>query len=86
MLVAQSVSGLADECALVAGPFDMNRSRAIAGVARRIGDYQGLAGLPHGFAAAFTMAPPQAKTGNASDIFFARIGTGQLPRRPGHRR
>jgi hypothetical protein len=69
----------------LAGPFDMNRAQAVEGAGRRIGDYQSLAGLPHGFAAAFTEAPPPAKIG-ASDVFFARVGTGRRPRRPGHRR
>jgi hypothetical protein len=69
----------------LAGPFDMNRAQALEGVARRIGDYQSLAGLPHGFAAAFTQAPPRAKIG-ASDIFFAHLRTGHRPRRPGHQR
>jgi hypothetical protein len=69
----------------LAGPFDMNRAQAVEGAGRRIGDYQSLAGLPHGFAAAFVQAPPRAKIG-ASDVFFARVGTGHRPRRPGHRR
>jgi hypothetical protein len=69
----------------LAGPFDMNRAQAIEGAGRRIGDYQSLAGLPHGFAAAFTQAPPRAKIG-ASDVFFAHVRTGRRPRRPGHRR
>jgi hypothetical protein len=69
----------------LAGPFDMNSAQAVEGVGRRIGDYQGLAGLPHGFAAAFTQAPPRAKIG-ASDVFFAHVRTGHRPRRPGHRR
>jgi hypothetical protein len=69
----------------LAGPFDLNRAQVVEGVGRRIGDYQGLAGLPHGFAAAFTQAPPPAKIG-ASDVFFARVGTGHRPGRPGHRR
>jgi BNR repeat-like domain len=59
----------------LAGPFDMNRAQAVEGSGRRIGDYQTLAGLPHGFAAAFVQAPPQAKIG-ASDIFFADVRTG----------
>jgi hypothetical protein len=59
----------------LAGPFDMNRAQAIEGIGRRIGDYQSLAGLPHGFAAIFAQAPPQAKVG-ASDVFFARVRTG----------
>jgi hypothetical protein len=69
----------------LAGPFDMNRAQAVEGAARRIGDYQDLAGLPHGFAAAFVQARPRAKIG-ASDVFFARVRTGQRPRRPGHGR
>ena len=35
-----------------------------------LGDYFGLAGLPHGFAAAFTMAKPRSRHGR-TDIFFA---------------
>jgi hypothetical protein len=64
----------------LAGPFDVNRAQAIEGVERRIGDYQSLAGLPHGFVAAFTQAAPQAKIG-ASDVFFADVRTGNRPRR-----
>jgi hypothetical protein len=64
----------------LAGPFDMNRTQAVEGVARRIGDYQSLAGLPHDFVAAFTQGPPQAKIG-ASDVFFAKVRTGHRPRR-----
>jgi Neuraminidase (sialidase) len=70
----------------LAGPFDMNRSQPLEGVGRRgVGDYQSLAGLPHGFAAVFAQAPPQAKIG-ASDVFFADLETGPRPQRPGHRR
>jgi hypothetical protein len=69
----------------LAGPFDMNRAQAVEGAGRRIGDYHSLAGLPHGFAAAFVQAPPRAKIG-ASDVFFAHVRTGHRPRRPGHRR
>jgi hypothetical protein len=58
----------------------MNRTQAIEGAERRIGDYQSLAGLAHGFVAAFTQAPPQATIG-ASDIFFADLRTGRRPRR-----
>jgi hypothetical protein len=63
----------------LAGPFDMNRAQAVEGSGRRIGDYQSLAGLPHGFVAAFTQAPPQAKIG-ASDVFFADVRTGNRQR------
>ena len=41
----------------------------------RVGEYQGLAGLRHGFAAVFTLRAPQAKNG-PTDIFSARIGPG----------
>jgi hypothetical protein len=64
----------------LAGPFDINRAQDVGSGALRIGDYQSLAGLPHGFVAAFTQAPPQAKIG-ASDIFFADVRTGRPPRR-----
>jgi hypothetical protein len=57
----------------------MYRAQAVEGSGRRIGDYQSLAGLPHGFVAAFTQALPQAKIG-ASDVFFADVGTGHRPR------
>jgi hypothetical protein len=40
-----------------------------------VGEYQGLAGLRRGFAAAFTLASPQAQNG-PTDIFFAQIGPG----------
>jgi hypothetical protein len=64
----------------LAGPFDINRAQDTGGGALRIGDYQSLAGLPHGFVAAFTQAPPQAKIG-ASNIFFAHVRTARPPRR-----
>ena len=54
----------------VAGPTDL-RSAPIA-TFNRFGEYQGLAALPAGFAAIFTLAAPQAKDG-PTDIFFARI-------------
>jgi hypothetical protein len=57
----------------------MYRAQAVEGSGRRIGDYQSLAGLPHGFVAAFTQALPQAKI-SASDVFFADVGTGHRPR------
>jgi hypothetical protein len=62
------------------GPFDMSRARALEGAGRRIGDYQGLAGLPHGFVAAFTQAPPQAKIA-AFDVFLADVRPGTRPGR-----
>jgi hypothetical protein len=58
----------------VAGPTDI---RTGAGAHQnRFGEYQGLAGLRKGFAAAFGLASPQAKNG-PTDIFFARIGPGK---------
>jgi hypothetical protein len=58
----------------LAGPFDFRSApfRKIPGGGRFVGDYHGLAGLPHGFAAAFAMAAPQATSG-ATDIFFAQF-------------
>jgi hypothetical protein len=53
----------------LAGPFDLRTSWRTG---RPLGVYQGLAGLPHGFAATFTQAKPQAKRGS-TDVFFARI-------------
>jgi hypothetical protein len=57
----------------VAGPTDLRTAAAAAQT--RFGEYQGLAGLPTGFAAVFGLASPQAKDG-PTDIFFARIGPG----------
>jgi hypothetical protein len=57
----------------VAGPTDIRTGLPPA--QNRFGEYQGLAGLRRGFAAAFTLAAPQAKDGQ-TDIFFARIGPG----------
>jgi hypothetical protein len=60
----------------VAGPTDLRTAPLPAH--NFVGEYQGLAGLPrgHGFAAAFTLAAPQARNG-PTDIFFARIGPGR---------
>jgi hypothetical protein len=57
----------------VAGPTDLRTSPLIA--QNYVGEYQGLSGLRNGFAAAFTLAAPQAQDG-LTDIFFARIGPG----------
>jgi hypothetical protein len=52
----------------VAGPFDFRRAPGA-----RLGEYQGLAALGRrSFAAAFTQARPQARSG-PTDIFFARM-------------
>ncbi len=66
----------------LAGPYDMltappTSSTSVAG--RFVGDYQGLVGLPTGFAALFAQAKPQARTG-PSDVFFARVHLGPLPK------
>ena len=57
----------------VAGPTDLRTAPLQAH--NYVGEYQGLAGLPGEFAAAFTLAAPQAKYG-PTDIFFAEIGPG----------
>ena len=57
----------------VAGPTDLRTAPLPAHRLQRLGEYQGLAGLRRGFAAAFTLASPQAQNG-PTDIFFARIG------------
>jgi hypothetical protein len=56
----------------VAGSTDLRNGPLVN---NRVGEYQGLAGLRRGFAAAFTLRAPQANDG-PSDIFFARIGPG----------
>jgi len=53
----------------LAGPFDLRTSRRIG---RPVGVYQGLAGLPHGFAASFIQARPRARHGK-EDVFFAKV-------------
>ena len=53
----------------LAGPFDL---RSSSRVGRPLGVYEGLAGLPHGFAATFIQARPRARNGT-EDVFFARI-------------
>jgi hypothetical protein len=55
----------------VAGPTDLRTAPLPAH--NYVGEYQGLAGLRRGFAAAFTLAAPQAQDG-PTDIFFTRIG------------
>ena len=60
------------------GPFNLASSPNIGGKLF-LGDYFGLTGLPHGFAAAFPIAKPKAIAG-PTDIFFAHVSV----RRPGH--
>jgi hypothetical protein len=57
----------------LAGPTDIRTGAPPA--QNRFGEYQGLAGLRKGFAAAFGLGAPQAQNG-PTDIFFARIGPG----------
>jgi hypothetical protein len=57
----------------VAGPTDLRTAPLPAH--NFVGEYQGLAGLGRGFAAAFTLPAPQAKDG-PTDIFFAQIKPG----------
>ena len=59
----------------VACPTDLNTAPLPAH--NFVGEYQGLAGLRRGFAAAFTLAAPQAKDGR-TDIFFAGIKPGLI--------
>lgn len=58
----------------VAGPTDLRTAAPDA--LNRFGEYQGLAGLPTGFAAIFGLATPQARNGS-TDIFFAHIAPGR---------
>ena len=57
----------------VAGPTNLRTAAPPA--QNRFGEYQGLAGLPKGFAASFGLSAPQAING-PTDIFFAEIGPG----------
>ena len=60
----------------LAWPFDLRTAPN-----NRLGEYQGLAGLRHGFAAVFTMSRPAAEDG-PSDVFVALAGTrGRGPER-----
>ncbi|MFI5712952.1 sialidase family protein [Kribbella sp. NPDC051620] len=58
----------------VAGPTDLRTAAPDA--LNRFGEYQGLAGLPTGFAAIFGLSTPQARNG-PTDIFFAHIAPGR---------
>jgi hypothetical protein len=53
----------------LAGPFDVHTAR-LSDRGDFVGDYQGLAGLPRSFAAAFVLARPLAERG-PTDVFFA---------------
>jgi hypothetical protein len=56
----------------VAGPFNLLTAGRNA-LCCRLGDYEGIARLPHGLAAAFSMAKPIAR--NVIDVYFTRITT-----------
>lgn len=58
----------------VAGPFDLLTAPATGSAGVKgifVGDYQGMHGLPHGFAATFSVSGPLAQKG-PSDTFFMR--------------
>jgi hypothetical protein len=57
----------------VAGPFNLLTAGSKARPCWYPGDYEGIARLPHGLAAAFSMAKPIAR--NAVDVYFTRITT-----------
>lgn len=62
-------------------PFDMRgaMNKLEPSVGLWLGDYHGLDGLPHGFAAAFGLAAPHAVHG-ANDVFFTRVPAPPDPR------
>lgn len=57
----------------VAGPFNLLTALSASRSGALLGDYIGLARLPHGFAAAFSMSKPFAR--HVIDMFFTRITT-----------
>jgi hypothetical protein len=57
----------------VAGPFNLLTAGSGARACCFLGDYEGIARLPHGLAAAFSMGRPVAK--NRIDVYFSRITT-----------
>jgi hypothetical protein len=63
----------------VAGPFNLLTAGSQARACCFLGDYEGMARLPHGLVAAYSMAKPVAK--NSVDVYFSRIMTSS-PRRP----
>jgi hypothetical protein len=58
----------------LAGPFDLHTANLTDG-GDFVGDYEGLVGLPAGFAAAYALAGPISHTG-ATDVFFSSIELG----------
>jgi hypothetical protein len=61
----------------LAGPFDLHTADLTEG-GDFVGDYEGLVGLPAGFAAAYAMAKPLSRSG-ATDVFFSSIDLGSPP-------
>jgi hypothetical protein len=58
----------------LAGPFDLHTAKLTDG-GDFVGDYEGLVGLPAGFAAAYALAGPLSHTG-ATDVFFSQVELG----------
>jgi hypothetical protein len=58
---------------VLAGPFNLLTAGSKARACCFLGDYQGIARLPHGLAAAFSMGRPIAK--NRDDVYFSLITT-----------
>ena len=65
----------------MAGPFNLLTAGSQARACCFLGDYEGIARLPHGLVAAYSMAKPVAK--NSVDVYFSRITTSS-PQRPSH--
>ena len=57
----------------VAGPFNLLTAGSKARPCCYLGDYEGIARLPHGLAAAFSMGKPIAR--HKVDVYFTRITT-----------
>jgi hypothetical protein len=62
----------------VVGPFNLLTAGSKARACCFLGDYEGIARLPHGMAAAFSIGRPIAK--NSVDVYFSRITTSSTPR------
>jgi hypothetical protein len=58
----------------LAGPFDLHTAKLTDG-GDFVGDYEGLVGLPRGFAAANALAGPISRSG-ATDVFFSSVDLG----------
>jgi hypothetical protein len=62
----------------VAGPFNLLTTGSDARACCFLGDFEGMARLPHGLAAAFSMGKPVAK--HKVDVYFSRITTSSRQR------